>query len=69
MSTNIELYYPEIDSNLKSYRNIKNILEHATNAYIMNKELCQQIEYSENKISCLEEKLKHSVNELFKTRL
>ena len=56
MSTNIELYCPEIDSNLKSYRNIKNILAHATNAYMMNKELCQDIENTENKISCLEEK-------------
>ena len=66
MSTNIELYCPEIDSNLKRYRNIKNILAHATNAYMTNKDLCQEIEYSENEISCLEEKLKHAENELKK---
>ena len=38
MSTNIELYCPEIGSNSKSYRNIKNIFANATNAYMMNKE-------------------------------
>ena len=66
VSTNIELYCPEIDSNLKFYRDVKNILARATNTYMMNKELCQEIENTENKISCLEKKLKHAENQLKK---
>ena len=45
---------------------MKKILDHATNAYDINKELCQQIEDSMNKISCLENKLKNAVNALKK---
>ena len=44
----------------------KKILDHATNAYDINKELYQQIEDSMNKISCLENKLKNAVNALKK---
>ena len=44
ISTNFELYCPEIESNLKSY---KNILAHATNAYIINKHLYKEIEDSD----------------------
>ena len=66
MLTNFELYCPDIDSDSRSYRNVKKILDHATNAYDINKELCQQIEDSMNKISCLENKLKNAVNALKK---
>ena len=63
ITTNIELYCPEIESNLKCYRNIKNILAHKTNTYMINKELCKQVEYSNKKISYSEEKLKDAENE------
>ena len=64
MLTNFELYCPDIDSDSRSYRNVKKILDHATKAYDINKELCQQIEGSMNKIFCLENKLTNAVNAL-----
>ena len=35
---------------------------------MMNKELCQDIENTKNKISCSEEKLKHAENQLRKEK-
>ena len=43
VSSNIELYYPSVESESKSYRNIKNILAHAKNSYTINNELFEQL--------------------------
>ena len=66
MSTNNELYCPEVDSNSKKLQERQKYINTCTNAYMMNKELCKEIENTENKISCLEGTLKHAENQLKK---
>ena len=68
MSTNLDKYCPNIDSNPIIYRNIKNVFDHAMNAYDQNIHFADLVSDLQKKISTLEEKLNNAVYDLEKEK-
>ena len=68
VSTNFDQYCPNIDSNTIIYRNIKNVLHHAMDAYDQNKNFSTLVSDLQKKITTLEEKLNNAVYELHKEK-
>jgi len=68
VSNNFDKYCPNIDSNPIIYRNIKNVLDHAMNAYDQNIHFAHLVSDLQKKITTLEEKLNNAVYELEKEK-
>ena len=68
VSTNFEQYCPDIDSNNKIYKNFKNVLKHAMNAYDQYIDLSMLNNDYQKKIKSLQEKLNHAVDDLEKEK-